>query len=143
MMPRNRPTQKAATRHHGVMYTLFQKAPPSDFILLHIKFIFKVLTYMFICSWWILVKYTYRFTKRFSVLHENKGRLREEASVVRVLLDPSRNDSSGHQKENKTGAQFDVPGDINFTLLDLIKKIGTMKVHFYLTVIKWHLIQRS
>lgn len=45
-----------------------------------------------------------------------------------MLFDPSRNDSSGHQKENKTGAQFDVPGDINFTLLDLIKEIGTESV---------------
>lgn len=69
-------------------------------------------------------------------MHENKGRLREEASVVRVLLDPSRNDSSGHQKENKTGAQFDVTEVINFTLLDSIKEIGTMKVHFYRTGIK-------
>lgn len=89
---------------------------------------------MFIRSWWILVKYTHRFTKRFSALHENKGRLREEASVVRVLFDPSRNDSSGHQKENKTGAQFDVTEVINFTLLDSIKEIGTLKVYFYLTV---------
>lgn len=88
----------------------------------------------FIRSWGIVVKYTYRFTKRFSALHENKGFLREEASVVCVFLDPSRNDSSSHQKENKTGAQFDVTEDINFTLLDLMKKMGTVKVQFYLVL---------
>ena len=31
--PSNIPTQKAATLHQGVMYTLFQNAPPSDFML--------------------------------------------------------------------------------------------------------------
>lgn len=51
---------------------------------------------MFICFWWILVKYIYRFIKRFSVLYENKGCLCEEVFVVCVFFDFSRNDFSGY-----------------------------------------------